>query len=135
MDGISFTKLKIIDNENGDILHALKSSEDDFLCFGEAYFSFVNDRKVKGWKKHNRMTLNVIVPIGKIKFVVFDEQRLKFQEYELSQSNYGRLSILPGYWVGFMGLSPVNMLLNIASIEHDPTESVSLSLKEIPYDW
>jgi len=72
--------LKIIENENGPILHALKSSEQEFCGFGEAYFSEIKKGCIKGWKKHLSMTLNITVPIGKIKFVIFDDIENKFFE-------------------------------------------------------
>ena len=74
IEGVSLTPLKIIPGENGGVMHALKVHESSFKGFGEAYFSFVNKGKVKGWKRHTRMTLNLIVPVGKIRFVLFDDR-------------------------------------------------------------
>ena len=39
---ISQTKLKIINLEQGNVFHALKSNDNDFKGFGEAYFSSIN---------------------------------------------------------------------------------------------
>lgn len=81
------------------------------------------------------MILNIVVASGKIEFVIFDDRTNKFFQIILSKDNYQRLSIMPGLWVAFRGLSDNNMLLNIASIEHDPKESVNIGLSEIQYDW
>ena len=50
----------------GDVLHALKSTEDDFHGFDEAYFSFVDHDSIKAWKQHLRMTMNLVVPVGSV---------------------------------------------------------------------
>lgn len=135
MGGIVLSQLKIISNQNGDIYHALKSSDKQFKCFGEAYFSFVNKGSIKGWKKHSEMTLNLIVPIGEIQFVAYDEINNTFETFFLSPANYQRLTIPPNYWLAFKGLSEQNVLLNVASIEHDPAESTNVDLENIYYEW
>lgn len=134
MEGIILSPLKIIPGELGNVLHALKSNEPEFTSFGEAYFSTVKRGAVKGWKKHSRMVLNLVVPIGKIRFVIFDDraQSATFKEYfsiTLSAAeNYQRLTVSPGLWMAFEGIAETNLLLNIASIQHDPTESQNIPL-------
>ena len=49
---VVLTPLKIIENPAGNILHAMKASDQGYAGFGEAYFSTVNHSAVKGWKKH-----------------------------------------------------------------------------------
>ena len=135
MDWITLTKLKRIEHPKGDIFHALKKSEESFIDFGEAYFSTVNKNIVKGWKKHTKMILNIVVPVGKIKFVVYDELNNDFFEVILSKNNYQRLTVKPNYWLAFQGLGEFNMLLNLSSIEHDDKESENKSLDAFMYDW
>ena len=142
-EGALSIPLKIIPGENGNVLHALKATEPEFISFGEAYFSTVLFKKKKGWKKHTRMTLNIVVPVGAIDFVMFDDRadsktRGAFFEITLSRENYVRLVIPPGIWMAFAGSGAgENVLLNIASIPHDPAESENLPLKNdrINYTW
>lgn len=141
LKGISLTPLKKFVNEKGNVFHAIKSTDDSFISFGEAYFSEVNFGAIKGWKKHNKMILNLIVPFGEIKFVLFDDRNSsdtyqKFYEIILGESNYQRISIPPGIFVAFQGVSQGrNMLLNIASIPHDPDEAINKDLFEFSYKW
>ena len=135
MDDIILTSLREIKSEHGNIYHAMKRSDKGFIDFGEAYFSAVNQNTVKGWKKHLKMTLNLIVPVGKIQFVIYSEKSKEFSSYTLSKSNYHRLTIGPNLWVAFKGIEKENLLLNIASLEHDPNESINLSLDKLKYDW
>ena len=133
MDGIILTPLKKIPNINGDVLHAMKVSDNGFNGFGEAYFSSLNQGSIKGWKKHNKMTLNLIVITGDIKFVIYNKKN--YFEVVLSKDNYQRLTISPGLWLAFKGLSKKNILLNLANIEHDAKESESMNLHDFDYNW
>jgi dTDP-4-dehydrorhamnose 3,5-epimerase len=129
-----FTTLRRISNPKGDILHALKQSDQGFAGFGEAYFTHVHIGETKGWKKHTRMQLNLIVPVGSVCFYVYDEDLGRTETYQLSHDNYGRLTVPPGLWVAFKGLGqPVNMVLNVASIEHDPQEALTVPLDAFPF--
>jgi len=141
MDGVILSFSKIIDHPKGNIYHAIKSTDPYFQGFGEAYFSSINFREIKGWKKHKQMHLNILVPIGEIEFVIYDDRKNsetegRFFSAKLSQDNYQRLTVSPGLWVAFRGCARgLNMLLNIASLEHNPSESVNLNLEDIPYQW
>jgi len=135
MDKVVVTPLKQIKNPKGDIYHGMKKSDEGFDGFGEAYFSTVHKDDIKGWKKHTRMTLNLVVPVGAIEFVVYDEDEKSFFSEILSQEHYKRLTVKPGAWMAFRGVGEHNMLLNIASIEHDPNEAVNIELSEINYEW
>jgi dTDP-4-dehydrorhamnose 3,5-epimerase len=141
IEGVLLTPLKIITGESGSVMHALKNHETAYHGFGEVYFSTVEPGYVKGWKKHTKMLLNIIVPSGAIHFVLYDDRGdspsfQTIQEVSLSTENYQRLTVPPGVWMAFKGLgSGLNMLLNVASIPHDPTETENLPLKNdiIPY--
>ena len=133
MDGVILTPLKKISQPNGDIFHAMKVSDKSFFGFGEAYFTSVNQDKIKGWKKHTEMTLNLIVAVGKIQFAIYNNK--SFFSVILSKDNYQRLTVAPGLWVAFKGLSVENITLNLSNIEHDPNESINLDLNSFHFDW
>ena len=135
MDGVILTPLTQIYNPKGDIFHAMKKSDDGFDEFGEAYFSTIHKDDIKGWKKHTKMTLNLVVPIGKIEFVVYDDNSKEFFNVQLSQDNYQRLTVKPNLWMAFKGIGEHNMLLNLASIEHNPNEAINIDIDEIKYAW
>jgi len=141
LEGVLLAPLKIIDTPGGDVLHGLKQSDLGFYGFGEAYFSTVDKGVVKAWKRHHKMVLNMVVPVGTIRFVLFDDRPEsttfgKYQEIFLSRNNYQRLTVPPMLWVGFQGISEgTNILLNVASIPHRPDEAERLALEEIEYHW
>jgi len=141
IDGVVITPLTIIEVPGGNVLHAMKRSDNGYSGFGEGYFSMIEPGAVKAWKCHKEMTLNLIVPVGCIRFVLFDgsDGSLSlgdFQEIELSQSNYCRLTVPPMVWMGFQCIGEENaMLLNIANIPHTPEEVDKKTLDEIDFDW
>ena len=81
------------------------------------------------------MILNLIVVVGEIRFVAFDEIKNEFFSIKLSQNNFKRLTVKPGLWLSFQGLAESNLLLNIGNIEHDPNETIRMSLEELKYEW
>lgn len=133
---IRITPLKKISLQDGDVYHAMKKTDPDFVDFGEAYFSWINFRSIKGWKMHKRMIMNLVVPFGKVKFVFTTDNGKTFSEEIIGSDNYSRLTIHPLVWVAFQGLEyPSSPILNLASIEHDPVESDVLKLESFNYKW
>ena len=85
------------------------------------------------------MTLNLIVPIGEVTFVIYNDKGDSFKNnyfsYTISSTNYFRLTIPPGLWIAFKGkLKDFNLVLNIADLEHDPQEIVN-DLDKFPFDF
>jgi dTDP-4-dehydrorhamnose 3,5-epimerase len=137
MDGVTLTPLKRIPSEKGDVMHALKATEASFSGFGEAYFTQIISGCTKGWKRHNRMTLNLVVVHGKVKFVIYDERNHLFEEVILSpESNYQRLTIAPGLWMAFHGMGEgVSTVMDIIPEPHDPSEADNMELSKIDYQF
>ena len=130
------TSLKNIKVKNGNVLSGLKKNDIGFNGFGEAYFSSIKYNKIKGWKKHKNTTMNFIVPIGNVKFIIFDEKNNKFYKEKIGEDNYKRLTITKNLWFGFMGLSKKNsIILNIINKIHNPNETKNLDLNKIDYSW
>ena len=142
ISGVIVTPLSIINTKGGDVLHAMKSMDQGYLGFREAYFSKVDSKAIKGWKLHKKMTLNLIVPIGSVRFILYNNQDKRnnsnqFQEVILEEkSNYSRLTIPPMIWVGFEGVSKkTSLVLNLANIEHSKEEIERKELDEIKFNW
>jgi len=136
LEEICVTPLKRISVAGGDVLHVLKCSDIGFRQFGEAYFSMVHGGAVKAWKLHRRMTLNLVVPVGEVRFVFYSKNRDAWREETIGGPRYARLTVPSGIWFGFQGLTePFSLLLNIADIPHDPDEVERLPLNALNYDW
>ena len=141
IDDLTITSLNIIEHNDGNIRHIIKIGDAGYVGFGEAYFSSINENSIKAWKKHKKMTCNLVVPSGYVRFVMYDNRKDSkskgmFDEVILSEENYNRLTIPPGIWFGFQSVKPItSTIINIASIKHDPNETERKELREINFNW
>lgn len=135
ISGVAVSPLNIVGGPAGSVLHALKKSSQGYAGFGEAYFSEIHQGAVKSWRRHKVASLNLVVPVGAVRFVLHDERKLEV--YEIGRSaNYARLTVPPGIWFAFQGMGPgSSLLLSISTNEHDPNEAETRELSSIPYSW
>lgn len=136
---IFVTPLRRIETAGGDVLHAMKKSDAGYAGYGEAYFSWVSAGAIKAWKRHTQMVMNVVVPVGQVRFVfriVNDDGVDEFRVEDIGVNHYVRITVPPGIWFGFQGLYyPQSLVLNIGNISHDPNEVERLALTDINYEW
>lgn len=141
MQEAQLTKLDCVPLEEGAVLHAIKDIDSGYVGFQEAYFSEIYPGQIKGWKRHKLMTLNLVVPVGSVRFVLFDDRSpsktsVKRSEFLLSRQQYFRLTVPPMIWVAFQGLDKApSLVLNVANLRHDPEEIDRLDLDQIVFDW
>ena len=137
LNNIIVTNLKKMPTEGGDVLHYLKSSDIGFKKFGEVYFSWIKNNSIKAWKMHKKMTLNLAVPIGKVRFVFYTNSNSElYREEIIGEDTYSRLTVPPCIWFGFQGLSQKpSLLANVANIEHDPDEVNKVDKSYFSFDW
>ncbi len=131
------TKLNIIPNIKGNIIHVIKKDEKDFKGFGELYFSEVKYKSIKAWKNHSKQTCNFIVPSGEVLFVVIlDENSAQYKTFRLGAVNNYRLTVKPSTWFGFMGLGKgTNYVMNLSNLIHDPKEVFNKDIDYFDFDW
>ena len=137
LEDILVTPLKRIPTLGGDVMHALKNSDNGFNGFGEVYFSWVENGAIKAWKCHKRMTLNLVVPLGEVSFVFhLTNQKNSFRDEIIGEERYVRLTVPSGIWFGFQGSgSGQSLVMNLGDIAHDPDEVLRKSLSEFSYNW
>lgn len=143
IDGVVITPLKQIVDERGKVMHMLRSDSPNYFSFGEIYFSMIYPGAIKGWNFHRHMILNYAVPLGQIKFVLYDdragsETRGLIQEIFIGPENYCLVTVPPMIWSGFKGVgSDAAIVANCASIPHDPNEIERMDPFDprIQYDW
>lgn len=141
IEGVLFSPVKKISHENGDLFHIVRNFDEGFDGFGEAYISTIKYNEIKSWKRHVEMTANMVVPIGRVKMVIFDDRPDSttfglFNEFIMSIDNYCRLTIPPNLLYGFMGLDKtVNMIINVANIPHNPNEQINYGKSHLKYNW
>ena len=142
MDRIKVKPLKILSLKDGDLFKMIDRNCSEFSDFGEIYFSKINHRAVKAWKKHKEMTLNLAVPVGAVRFIFFDDRNkseVSIQEIVVGELDYKLITVPPGIWFGFQGLSlSTSLVANCASIVHSDPEVERISHEDarfIPFSW
>jgi dTDP-4-dehydrorhamnose 3,5-epimerase len=143
IDGVQVIPLRRIPDERGTILHMLKCTDPHFRQFGEIYFSTVYPGVIKGWHKHQEMTLNYVCIEGRVKLVLYDDRegfstKGELMEVFLGQDNYSLVIIPPNVWNGFKGMSAPNAIVaNCCTHPHDPSRSLRMDPLDnsIPYNW
>lgn len=143
IDGVQVIPLRRIPDERGTLLHMLKCTDPHFRQFGEIYFSTVYPGVIKGWHKHQEMTLNYVCIEGRIKLVLYDDRegfstKGELMEVFLGQDNYSLVIIPPNVWNGFKGMSAPNAIVaNCCTHPHDPSRSLRMDPLDnsIPYNW
>lgn len=130
IDGVVAAPLRVIEGARGAVLHMLCADWPLFTGFGEVYFSEINPGVVKAWKRHRRMTQRLAVPVGRVKFVLYDDRSDSLTRSHVATCELGRpdayrlLIIPPGVWYGWQGLALApSLLANCTDLPHDPAES------------
>lgn len=143
IDGVQVIPLRRIPDERGTIMHMLRASDPHFVEFGEIYFTSIYRGVVKGWHKHEEMTLNYACVSGRVKLVLYDDRersssRGSLMELFLGPDDYSLVLIPPDVWNGMKGMSePSALVANCATHAHDPSRTTRVDPfdNDIPYDW
>ena len=141
IDGVQHIPLKVVGDERGAIMHMLRVTDPHFLKFGEVYFSSINPGVAKAWQRHKLTTVNISIPVGKVRIVIFDDRENSqtkgvVEHYDLSPDHHALLSIPPGVWYGYFSLADKpSLIVNCATEPHQPDEQEKLSVINdiIPY--
>lgn len=143
IDGVAAFPLRRIADGRGAVFHMLRADAPHFQGFGEIYFSSVYPGAVKAWRRHRRMTVQLAVPVGMVKLVLYDDRpgsptHGRLMELFVGELDYRLVVVPPGIWYGFRGLGTAAALLaNCASLPHDDAE-VDRAAPEagpVPYEW
>ncbi len=139
--GLLLTPANRIAVDAGDAITFIKEGEQGYAGIAEVYGSFVKCGARKGWRRHNKVTLNIVVPVGQIRFVLYDDRIGSagfglYEEIILGPENYQRLTVPPGVWMAFEGLLEGESLLwNAIDQPHDPAEADIKELSAFEYAW
>jgi dTDP-4-dehydrorhamnose 3,5-epimerase and related enzymes len=143
--GVKTKLLKVIPDERGRLMEMLRSDEEIFMKFGQAYMTTAYPGVVKGWHYHKVQYDNMVVVKGMMKIVLYDSRKdspthKEVNEFFLGDYNPQLLQIPPLVFHGFKCVSETEALvINL------PTEAYNYSLpdeyrvpphdNDIPYDW
>ena len=69
MDEVSIKNLSIINNEKGDILKGFLKSDNKTINVKEVYFSEINPKQIKAWKRTVHITSSLILCLNNVLFL------------------------------------------------------------------
>ena len=126
VNGIKIEKLKVIKNQDGDILKFLSKKSKFFNNFGEIYFSKIFKGKIKGWNYHKTNTCIICVPNGKVKFIFKFKNRTK--SIVISDKNKKILIIYPKTWFSFSAVNETSLIANVINKIYSKEESIKMPI-------
>lgn len=132
---IKVFKLQKFKNPKGNVLRGFRKNDKFLKNSAEIYFSWINKNAIKGWKLHKKMTMNLVVPVGKVKFVFYNGKN--FKTIVVGEKNYNRIFVPNNIFFAFQNLyKEKSLVVNNASIIHKKKDEIlKLSLDKIDYLW
>ena len=123
-----------IKNSKGDIYKLIKKDNLSRNNICESYISTVKYNKIKAWKYHKKISLNLIVTRGKVLFITFENNN--FNKYILNEKKFEKLFIPKKIWYGFMGLEKnFSTILSFSNYFNSESEIMRKDIRDLPFDW
>jgi len=115
---VKIKKLKVVPDERGRLMEMLRSDDDLFIKFGQAYMTTAYPGVVKGWHYHKKQVDNFTIVKGMMKVVLYDSRKDSPTYKEVNE---------------------FFMCINLPSEVYDYNEPdefrVDPHSPDIPYDW
>ena len=135
LKNIKIIKLKSFKNNKGDVFRAYRKNDEKIGKFGEVYFSWIKKNTIKGWKLHKKMHMNLVVPVGSVRFVFYYNK--KFKVITIGEKKYCRIYVPNNIFFSFQNISnKKSLVVNYSNIIHqEDKETSNLSLEKLSYIW
>lgn len=145
INGVKLKNLKVIPDERGRLMEILRSDDDLFLQFGQAYITTTYPGIVKAWHMHKKQTDNVACIQGMIKLALFDPREdspsfKQVDQFYIGVHNPVLVQIPNGIYHGWMCISEqeaiiVNIPTEVYRYEQPDEHRLDPHHNDIPYDW
>jgi dTDP-4-dehydrorhamnose 3,5-epimerase len=145
IEGVRVKKLKVVADERGHLMEILRTDDELFRKFGQAYITTAYPGVVKAWHSHRVQTDNLACVSGMVKVALYDARKGSATHGEVNEFFMGELSpqlvaIPPGVLHGFKTISETTaMVINFATELYNPAgpdeQRLEAHSKDIPYDW
>lgn len=145
IQGAQERKLEVLPDDRGYLFEILRSDDDIFEEFGQAYVTACYPGVVKAWHAHRHQTDFFCCVDGMAKVVLYDARdgsptQGQVQEFFIGDRNPALLRIPSGVYHGFTPAGDKRcLILNIPTKSYDRESPDELRLPwdtaEIPYEW
>jgi dTDP-4-dehydrorhamnose 3,5-epimerase len=145
IDGVKVKKLKVVADERGHVMEMLRTDDELFRKFGQAYITTAYPGVVKAWHSHRVQTDNLVCVSGMVKMALFDGRKGSATHGEVNEFYLGDLApqlvaVPPGVLHGFKTISETTAtVINFATELYNPAapdeQRLEAHSKDVPYDW
>lgn len=145
IDGVRVKKLRVIPDERGYLMEVLRSDDDMFTNFGQAYITVAYPGVVKAWHYHKTQIDNFTIISGMAKFVLYDARQKSKTKGEVNEFFIGDrkpllIQIPSGVYHGFKAIgnqpaTALNIPDKVYEYESPDEQRADPYDNTIPYDW
>lgn len=145
IEGVVIKQLKVIPDERGHLMEMMRSDDDVFDVFGQAYVTTTYPGVVKAWHLHRLQDDNVVCVRGMIKLALYDGREGSKTSGEVAEIFLGEhrpvlVHIPKEVYHGWKCVSEdeayiVNMPTVLYNYEDPDEHRLPWDTDEIPYDW
>ncbi len=145
IQGVRVKALKVIPDERGRLMEMLRSDDEIFLQFGQAYMTTMFPGVTKAWHYHKLQTDHFVCVRGTIKLALYDEREDSptkgvVNEFFLGDHGPQLVQIPHHVWHGFKNVGEgESIIVNIVTHPYDcahPDEfRIDPHQNHIPYSW
>jgi dTDP-4-dehydrorhamnose 3,5-epimerase len=145
IEGVKIKKLNAIPDDRGRVMEILRSDDDIFQKFGQAYITTAYPGVIKAWHYHKIQADYFCCVHGMMKVVLFDDRdnsatRGETNQFFMGEHNPMVLMIPPGIYHGFTCVGDHEaIVINIPTEPYNrqkPDEyRLPYNVPTIPYDW
>ena len=145
IDGVKTKNLRVIPDERGWLMEILRSDDEIFMNFGQAYMTTAYPGVVKAWHYHKKQTDNFTCIKGMMKVALYDGRKGsdthgEVNEFFVGEKNPTLISVPPGVYHGFKAIGEetayfLSIPMHPYNYEEPDEYRLDPDTDEIPYDW
>ena len=145
IDGVMIKELKVIPDERGRLMEMLRSDDEVFSKFGQAYLTTAYPGVVKAWHYHKVQVDHWVVVKGMAKVVLYDSRdgsptRGEVNEFFMGERNSILLRSPAGVYHGFKCIGEeevyiINFPTEVYHYEKPDEYRAPAHGGDIPYEW
>lgn len=145
IEGVKTKKLRVIPDERGRLMEILRSDDEMFSRFGQVYMTTTYPQVVKAWHYHKEQDDNIVVAVGMLKLVLFDDRkgsptRGQVNEFFIGEHNPMLVHVPADVYHGWKCISQTEALVintTTRPYDHEDPDEYRLpwDTDQVPYDW
>jgi len=145
IEGVKVKQLKVLPDDRGQLAEILRSDWDEFVKFGQVYYTTARPGVVKAWHYHKIQTDYFFCIKGKAKVALYDSRPesptyKEINEFMVGEINPALIVIPPLVFHGFKAISEqeaimINIPTELYNYDNPDEYRLPFDSREIGYVW